>query len=433
MPLLLILFLLLTPFRASASSLDLLSAIEKAKKKEPRYLSSYYEFQAALTLPKQSRASLLPQLSANYFRGKINYLTAPAYYFNYYNYNFRLSLQQTLFNLPALTDYLQSRDRVKMAEARFTNEDLYLIKRVSEAYFDHLYARHRLKVLEEQKRALSEQVVYIQKLLSAGEATLTDLYDAEARFKDLLFQIVSAERDLQVTLNNLSRLIGETPEEVADLSEDFSPQELSPSEPAYWINQAKSHSPVLKYYLQNQEVAKKEISKQAYAAFPRADLIYQYTKSTSVEYLRTEPISYNLIGVQLTLPLFTGGYITAKKEEALERYKQAEKDYERALSDVTQDVVTYYFSVKSALAQIQAGLVSLKSAELSYEATKKAYKAGLRTIVDILNAETNLFQARLNLLKARYDFVKNLIGLKYTCGVLSRDDLVEINNWLTRN
>lgn len=411
-------------------ALDLLSAIEKAKKFDPEFSSAIHEYRAALTLPKQSRASLLPQISTNYSRMKINYFSAPSNYFDYYAYNFRIGLQQSILNIPAWIDYSQSKIRTYMAEHKLTEEELDLIKRVSKAYFDLLYAEDYLKVLQEERKAIFEQLQMVKKLYSAGEATLTDVNDAEARYSDVLFRIVSAEKELYSAKNNLARLIGETPENLATLSEEVEFKEIEPLRVEDWIENAKKNSPVIKYYLRAKEAAEKEISKQTFTAFPKIDFIAYYTKSTTIEYLWTTPITYSLIGIQISMPIFTGGYISAKKEEAREKYLQAEKDYEKAISDVTQQVVDYFFATKSAHAQIYAGMSALTAAKLALDSTKKGYQAGLRTIVDVLNAQSNYYQAKLNLLKAKYEYIKNLIALKIACGILGYKDIVEINSWL---
>ncbi len=410
--------------------LDLLTAVEKAKKADPKFSSVVHEYRAALTLPKQSRASLLPQVSAFYYRAKLNYHSAPPAYFDYYSYQFRISLQQSLFNLPSWVEYSQSKLKAQMAESKLTFEELELIKRVSEAYFDLLYAMDYLKVLQEEKKAFFEQLQMVKKLFSAGEATLTDIHDAEARYSDILFKIVTAEKELYSAKNRLSRLIGETPSELAVLSEKAEFKEIEPSEVEDWKRYAKEKSPVIKYYLQAKEVSEKEVSKQIFSSFPKVDLIAYYTKSTAIEYLRTAPIDYSLIGIQLSMPIFTGGYLSAKREEAREKSLQAQKEYEKAVSDVIQQVVDYFFAVKSSYAQIQAGITALKSAELALESTRKGYQAGIRTMVDLLNAESNYYQAKVNLLKARYEYIKNFIGLKYICGILSLRDIVEINSFL---
>jgi len=425
-----ILIFLFFNFCKNSKALDLLEAINKAKKYDPRFASIFYEYKATLTYPKQARANLFPQINLFYTRGKINYITAPEYYFDYYTYNFRVNFQQSLFDVPNWINYYQNKMKVNMEEEKLTDAELELIKRVSDAYFDLLYAEDYLKVLEEEKKAIQKELQMIKKLYKAGEATKVDINDAEAKYSDILFRLIEAEKNYYSAKNNLENLIGEEPKELAKISEDIKFEEIIPSKVEEWINIAKKNSPILRYHSYAKKIAEKEYYKQLTSALPKIDLVAYYTKSTAVEYIRTAPISYSFVGIQLNLPIFTGGYISAKKQEAYENIIKAKKDYEKVFLNLKQQIVDYFFNIKTALAQIYTGKINLKASQIAFESTKKGYQAGIRTIVDVLNAESNYYKAQLNLIKAKYDYIKNLIGLKYVCGILKYEDILKINNWL---
>jgi len=55
---------------------------------------------------------------------------------------------------------------------------------------------------------------------------------------------------------------------------------------------------------------------------------------------------------------------------------------------------------------------------------------GTRTTVDVLDARRRLYSSQRNLAVSKYDYLKNIIQLKQAAGTLSKDDLVQINNWL---
>lgn len=428
---LIIIFIFLV-FASFLYALDFLTAILKAKNYDPRFLASKHEYLSALTLPKQSRAFLLPQINTFYSRFKIDYHTASPAYFDYYAYSFRLQLQQSLFNLVFWEEYFQSKLKVNLAEQRLSEAELDLVRRVSEAYFSSLLAQEKLKVLEEERRALESQLRLAKALFQAGEGTLTDIYDVEARLAELEFRRLSAEKELITAKNNLARFIGEEPQEISPLREDLPLPELFPLEPEFWKKLAQVHNPLIKYSQNFRELARREISKQGYYAYPKVDLVASYIKSSTVEYLRTAPITYSTFGIQVSMPLFTGGYISAKKEEALEKFRQADKEYERAVSEVLHQVLEHFFGAQSAYAKIQASQVYLRFAELSLESTKKSYQAGLRTFIDVLNAEAFYYQAKQNLLQAKIDYLKNLLALKSICGNLTMADLENFNRYFSK-
>lgn len=415
-----------------ANALDFLECYNKAKQHDPYYLSVYHEYKANQTLPMQSLARLLPQIEASYTRMKYDFQSGPEYYIDYRADSRNISLQQAVFQLPLIFEYKQSNLKSLMGEKKFRYVEQELIKRVSDAYFETLYYEENLKVLEEEKKALHELVKMIKRLLDAGEATLTDLHDAEAKYSNAQFRLIEAEKNFYTAKNNLKRIIGEDINYLARLNEVIEMKELEPSKIDEWITIAKENSNLIRYYNLSKEVADFELKKQTSERLPKVNFIAGYTRTNTRDYLKTDPLSYYSIGFQVRLPIFSGGYITAKESEAKELLEKAKKDYEAALSDVVQEVYNNFFGVKTSLAQIYAAESSLRASQIALESSKKGYQAGVRTIVDVLNAESNFYRSKLDLVKAKYDYIKYLVALKYYSGVLKEEDVNKINQWLVR-
>jgi len=416
----------------TAEAFDFLECYSKAKTYDPKYLSVYYEYRAGLTLPKQALASLLPQVEFSYSRMSYKYVTAPYYYTNYTANTSAINLKQAILNIPNIIEYKQNNIRSVMGEKKLNDATQELIKRVADAYFEVLYYEETLSVIEEEKRAIFEQLKMIRKLFSAGEATLTDVHDAEARYSSIQFKLIEAEKNLYTSKNNLRRIIGEEPIALARLGDEIDFPEPEPSSIDEWIRVAKENNNVIKYYSLAKDIAEYEIKKQTFENLPKIDFVAGYVKTNTLEYLKTTSIDYYIFGIQINFNLFSGGYFIAKRKEAIEKFEQAKKDYESVVSDIIQEGFNNFFGVKTALAQIYAAKTSLKSAEVALESSKKGYQAGIRTVVDVLNSESEVYKAKLDLVKAKYDYIKYLIGLKYYSGVLGEDDVKKINTWLIR-
>lgn len=426
----LILFILL--LTGKANGLDLLECYSKAKQYDPYYLSVYHEYKANKTLPMQSLARLLPQIEASYTRMKYDFESGPAYYIDYKADSRNISLQQAVLQLPLILEYKQSSLRSLMGEKKFKYVEQELIKRVSDAYFETLYYEENLRVLEEEKKAFFELVKMIKRLFDAGEATLTDLHDAEAKYSNAQFRLIEAEKNFHTAKNNLRRIIGEEPNLLARLDDKTYFKEPEPFNIDDWIQIAKENNNLIKYYSLSKDVASYEIDKQTSERLPKINFIAGFTRTNTRDYLRTDPLSYYSFGFQIRLPIFSGGYVTAKIREAKELFEKAKKDYDSAVSEVLQEIFNNFFGVKTALAQIYSAESSLRASSIALESSKKGYQAGIRTVVDVLNAESNFYRAKLDLVKAKYDYIKYLVSLKYHSGVLGQEDVNEINQRLVR-
>ena len=64
------------------------------------------------------------------------------------------------------------------------------------------------------------------------------------------------------------------------------------------------------------------------------------------------------------------------------------------------------------------------------QSTKIGFDEGLRNSVDVLVAQQVFFNARKDILESRYNYLMNLINLKLSVGILTMQDLDEINQYL---
>lgn len=413
-------------------SLDLIQAVRLAKEFDPAYLSSYHEFRATQNYPYQAIARVLPQAGLTYKETSYTFLTGPRYYDDYSARESQIVVQQVLFNYPLFSEIRESFLRRKLGEIRYRHSEQDLLRRVSDAYFELLYALEVYEIVKQEKRAIEEHLKMVEKLLSAGEATLTDLNDAKARLASSEFRLVDAQRLIEARKKNLSRLIG---------LETFSPHPLKPDidlKPLFqgdlesWLSKTRSFNLVVQSYEIQKQIAYIEFLKMRGQRLPTVNLIAQRQRTEETNYFKIEPLTVKTVGIQLSLPLFSGGYITFKERELKERYRQAEKDFEKVLSDNLQATNESFLAARSFLSAIDAGKVAKEAAKTALDSTKKGFQAGIRTFVDVLNAESYLYRTRLDLLRVTIDFLKSIVALNFYAGTLNDDVIMMLNATLEK-
>ena len=74
---------------------------------------------------------------------------------------------------------------------------------------------------------------------------------------------------------------------------------------------------------------------------------------------------------------------------------------------------------------------AIRSAESALNAIEAGYEVGTRNIVDVLQARQQLFVALRNYSEARYNYVVDSLQLKRTAGVLTPQDIIDLNQWLS--
>ncbi len=423
-----------TVAQGAEEPLGLLEALHLAKANDPTVRSAYHEYQATRTYPDQARSGLLPTIQGSVNLTDVSFVQGPPGYNDYWSETEGISLRQPLFNVGAYVGYDQSRKRVRAGEARYDETAQDLLYRVASAYLNAVYAEENLAVVREQEKTLTEQVVMVRRYFQAGEASLTDVHEAEAREADIRYQRVDAEKLVSLTRNTLESLIGRSAGRLLRLSPQWAPSAPDPPSVEAWLDTARSKSPALRYYRLNVDVAEDEILKARSLHLPTLDLQGSYSRRNTIsDYVQTLPTEWYAVGIQLTVPVFSGGYTVAKTREAMERRAQSEEDYRRALTEITHKILDAFRGMEASQAKIESLVQAVRANETAVVSTRKGFEAGLRSIVDVLNAQSRLYQAKADHVRARHEYVLNMVVLHFYTGILTDSVLESIDGWMDRS
>src|SRR5690606_19283267 len=118
------------------------------------------------------------------------------------------------------------------------------------------------------------------------------------------------------------------------------------------------------------------------------------------------------VGLQLSIPIFTGGEISSVVREQSSRLQQARYQLEDARRHAVQSTQQYFSGVTSGLAQIEALQSAEKSSLASLNANRTGYEIGVRINIDVLNAQQQLYETQRSLSQARYNTLMNSLRLK---------------------
>ncbi len=121
-------------------------------------------------------------------------------------------------------------------------------------------------------------------------------------------------------------------------------------------------------------------------------------------------------GIIFSIPLYSGGYITAAQEQAFVNRQIAENQYNSKVLALKEEFTGLVIDLKRYAHTIKARSSQLKAAELTESVVKGRYKEGLATYVEVLDARASVLDARLGLLQAGYDKSSTIYRLEYLQG-----------------
>ena len=423
--------------------MDLRQVYQAALKQDSNIRASRAAADATRERLPQARAGLLPQISASAGRNHNNLDSiSPNLLGNsvtnndkYFSDSKTVQLRQPLMNMQRWLQFEQAKSVVEEAEANLDRDLQNLVVRVAGAYFEALMADEQLELVLAQKKTYTALVDAAKKSLSAGSGTRTDIDDAQARLDMSLAQELEARQNQDLTRRQLQMLINQPVLALAKLNV-ASLKLLGPGPASLeeWTERAEKKSPEIKAMQARLDAAKREVSKSQAGHFPTLDAVAQWSNSGSENITRINSRYENKsIGLQLNVPIFSGGYVNSTIRQAVAEQTRAEESFEAVRRDLGVRVHKEYRGVSEGVMRVRALEQAVRSAEQMMQSTQMSFKAGSRTQLDVLNAQQQYTMALRDLAQARYVYLISKLKLASIAGEDAVNFVDEINAFFPSN
>jgi protease secretion system outer membrane protein len=343
---------------------------------------------------------------------------------DYKSFTSTISVRQPLFNLDALARYRQGKAQTAYSGAQFASRSQDVMVRLMVAYGDAKFAEEQLRLYTAQRDTFAEQMLVNNRMFEKGEGTKTDMLETQAKLDVSDARVIEATDNLVTARDTLGAMLGQKVTQLDGLANDFSVMPLSPAGFDEWKSNASSQNAEIAAARFELEAAEQEVNKSRAGHMPRLDLNASYSRSKSDSLINLDrEATVRSIGVQLVVPLYSGGYVDALTSQALARRDKAQADLDATTSKVMIELHRQYSATQNSLAKITALQKSVNSATLLVTATQQSVKGGQRINLDVLNAQQQRVSAELDLTKARYGYLIGLLKLRMAAGTLNPDDL----------
>ncbi|MEZ5530380.1 MAG: TolC family outer membrane protein [Porticoccaceae bacterium] len=446
---------LIVAFATPVALANTLSEIyELALQNDPQLRAARAAFLAGQEAKNIGRAALLPQISAT---GEYEELETNGSSTTVLNQNaifsrrghtdtdshgYYLNLSQPIFDLPAWFSFQQGKALSEQARLQFAADQQSLILRSADAYFEVLRARENLETALAQEKAIQRQLEQTKERFEVGLLPITDVHEAQAAYDNARVNTLEARGALDIAFEGLTVLTGEPHQQLAGLVPNFPVVQPEPVNREDWVQFALQNNFSLQAARYQRDAADENAKSKKYEHAPTlTGTLSYYDDQTDSEFRGTDQYGFSstpsatdqeghAIGLQLTVPIFTGGLVSAERRQAFQQYVQADETFIGAQRNTVQQARSQHLLVVTNTERVKARKLAITSAESALEATQAGYEAGTRNIVDVLVAQQNLYQASRDYANARYDYIGSLLRLKEVAGQLSPEDIYQLNAWL---
>ncbi|CAI0949040.1 Outer membrane protein tolC precursor [Serratia quinivorans] len=441
---------LLFAIAAPVHSIGIIDAYSLALEKDPTFRAAIKEKEAGDENENIGRAGLLPKVSLNYQNSPRNWQTqkypASDIFGNslgettkrqqYRSYSSSVTLTQPLFDYEAYARYKAGVAQTLMSDERYRSKFLDLAVRVISAYVEVAYSKDQIALASAQKAAYKEQLSLNDRLMSAGEGTITDVSETQARYSLAEAQEIEARDALDAAQRELEVIIGMPLNQLDDVQllrpGKFQVAPLIPSKFEEWQKIALENNPMLAASRHGVDAAKYEVERNRAGFMPQVQLYASHSENdSSSDNTVNQKYRTDSIGVQVSMPIYAGGGVSASTRQAASRYGQAMYEMDAQVGTTLNDLRKQYNLCISSRAKLAAYELAVKSATTQVTATRQSVLAGQRVNVDVLNAEQQLYSAQRDLASAKYTYIKSWITLLSDSGTLDERDVKRVAQYFS--
>ena len=351
---------------------------------------------------------------------------------NFNSRGYRLSITQPLFRRDRFIALEQAGSEIKQAEAELIEAQGELIIRIAERYFNILAKVDSLEFAQTEVKSLNRQLEQAKQRFEVGLSAITDVHEAQAGYDLAVAQKIQAHNAIDDSREAMRELTGEYIIEFNQLGESMSLVSPEPQAIEAWTQLSLDQNLGIIASSHAVEIAQKEVKRQSAERLPTLDLVAAETYDSSGGRFGSTKQHGTSIGIELNIPIYSGGLVSSQIREAHENYNIAIYSLERARRSAQRMTREAYLGVIYGISRVKALKQAVVSSEAALEATKVGFDVGTRTAVDLVVSQRTTSEARRNYSQSKYDYIIDTLSLKQAAGNLTTEDLELINDWLTK-
>jgi outer membrane protein len=409
-----------------ATPITRVDAERLALKNNPRITATHLLALAAGQVTREARSNELPQINGNITAvkaedgGRIGSgeLNSSRLYTH-------AGTGGTLSQL--LTDFGHTRNLVansrlqakaQQQNALATEQDVLIA--TDQAFYRLLDAQSLLDVAVATVKARGDVQNLTQALTKSALKSDLDLNVSSADLSQAQLLRLDAENSVASARATLAELLAAPPETQYRAVDDGSTAPPPPDDSPVLIKEAQTQRPDLQAL---------RLDTQADQKFARAQELQRLPSISALAMGGVTPVRpdggiftpnwYGAVGVNLTLPVFTGFRINAQAQEARLRERASEKQTQELSDAIARDVRIATLSAQTAFRRIGVAEAFQKQTTQALNLAQTRYKLGLSSIVELSQAQLQSTQATVEAVNARFDYLLASRSLDYARGQLA--------------
>lgn len=308
---------------------------------------------------------------------------------------------------------------VEMAIEQARSSKIAMVNQVKKSYYGVLLANDSYRVFKESYDNAMENYLDIKQKFDQGTVAEYDLIRANVTVKNSEPNMLQAENALVLAKWQLKALLGmdldiniECEGQLTDFKSDLFGDFLSTD------TTLADNTDLRQMDLQAKQLDK-TLTMQKFDYLPTLSLtgMYQWTAmNNDFKFKNYLWNPYSMIGVSLSIPIFSGGSKFYKIKQTRNSIEQLNLQREDTQRNLQLAIKQYVDNMNTCVKRFDASQKGVEQAERGYMISQKRYDTGAGTLLEMNDSELALTQAKLNFNQAIYDYMVAKADLEKVLG-----------------
>jgi len=374
--------------------------------------------QLSALLPQVTAAPYLAESKLNIdqlgFAGLANLFHLSPSVGPYSYFDARAAVRQALFDWQSINATRAANQNVKAADYTLQDAHDLVVLAVGYTYLQAIANEARIETAEAQVKTAQSLYDQASDQVTAGTAADIDALRTKVELQTRQQQLIQAKNDFAIQKLSLARVIGFAPAQAFELTDK------SPYQPfeAISVEEAlkRAYESRSDYRSALADVRAAELSRKAAAAgyLPSLSVGADYGAGGINPSNATEV--YDVRGT-LSIPIFTGGSVRGKVQEADAKLEQSREQLESLRAQVESDVRAALLNLQSSADRVNVARSNIDLAEQTLVQSGDRFSAGVTDSVEVVQSQETVASAHEQYISSLYSYNLAKISLVRAMGI----------------
>lgn len=336
------------------------------------------------------------------------------------SYSAAIKLNQPLYKGGLLTAGIGSFDLAReIARQKVFSARQNAIKALISTYYDLAQAQEQLQVTTDQRQVLKTYADIVSRYVQIGRSRKMDQLQASVNLSLTEAELVKVDQQRTLASDSLKRLLG-MPEGGQPLAGRLQIT-IAPAEPVDFqeaIRAAEANYPEFQIPLLEREKQSYDNDIDISADKPSLEFVGEWGyKAPDRPTWFDESSRYYSVGLNLSIPLFSGLTSVAKRQGYVQQNLVKEKAVETARLNLHHDLQQALVSLKNEFGHLTSAQTAVKQGREALELANNGYRQGTVSSQDVLNAQRSRYDAEKLLIDSQFAYLRALLDVRRLMGV----------------